>query len=183
MAACTSLVSSGLEQELAELAPRVRTTVRAVLGAQHPDVDDAIQQALIALHRALPAYRGECDVTGYARVIATRVAIGVRRRDRAVRIRHDDGAEPDLIAEVRPSPAETMGARERKAIIRELLAEMPEAQAETLALRIVLGLSLDEVAAHTGVPVNTVRSRLRLAKERLKQRIESDPMLMEALGD
>jgi RNA polymerase sigma factor (sigma-70 family) len=168
-------------QLLQELAPKVKATVRAVLGAAHPDVDDAVQQALIALARALPAYRGECEVVGYARVIATRVAIGMRRRGRAAASRHDDGAEPDLIAEGRPSPAETVGAGERKAIIRELLDEMPEAQAETLALRIVLGLSLEEVAVHTGVPVNTVRSRLRLAKERLKQRIEADPMLMEAL--
>ena len=167
---------------LAQLAPKVSATVRAVLGASHPDVDDAIQQALIALNRALPAYRGECEVVGYARVIATRIAIGMRRRERAGRARRDDEAQPELLPEGRPSPAETFGSAERKNILRELLAEMPEAQAETLALRIVLGLSLEEVAAHTGAPVNTVRSRLRLAKERLKQRIESDPRLLEALA-
>ncbi len=155
--------------------------MRAVLGATHPDVDDAIQQSLIALVRALPAYRGECEVAGYARVIATRLALAVRRRDRVVRSRRDDHAEPDTFAERHPSHAEIVGASERKEIIRRLLAEMPEVQAETLALRIVHGLSMEEVALHTGVPVNTVRSRLRLIKERLKQRIETDPTLMEAL--
>ena len=174
--------TAAISKLLTQLAPKVSATVRAVLGAPHADVDDALQQSLIALVRALPAYRGECEIVGYARVIATRVSLGIRRRERTQRSRVDDDAETETIAEVKPTPAEALGQRERKTIIRELLAEMPEAQAETLALRIVLGLSLEEVARHTNVPVNTVRSRLRLAKDRLKQRIESDPALLEALS-
>ena len=167
---------------LTELAPNLKATVRAILGAAHPDVDDAVQQAFIALVHALPAYRGECELVGYARVIATRIAISVGKRERARRSRRDDDAEPDLMPEPRPSPAETFGAHERKALLRDLLAEMPEAQAETLALRVVLGLTLGEISRVTRVPINTVRSRVRLAKERLKSRIESDPVMMEALG-
>lgn len=174
--------TAAISKLLTQLAPKVSATVRAVLGATHADVDDALQQSLIALVRALPAYRGECEIVGYARVIATRVSLGIRRRERTQRSRVDDDAETESIAEVKPTPAEALGQRERKTIIRELLAEMPEAQAETLALRIVLGLSLEEVARHTNVPVNTVRSRLRLAKDRLKTRIESDPALLEALS-
>jgi RNA polymerase sigma-70 factor (ECF subfamily) len=41
----------------------------------------------------------------------------------------------------------------------------------------VLGWSLEEVASATGVPVNTVRSRVRLAKEALRRRIEALPHL------
>lgn len=177
----TSFSPLATSELLSELAPRVRATVRAILGSAHPDVDDAVQQALIALIQALPAYRGECELAGYARVIATRVAISVGKRERVRRARRDDDAEPDTLAELRPSPAETLGARERKALMRDLLAEMPEVQAETLALRVVFGLTLDEIARTTGVPANTVRSRVRLAKDRLKSRIEADPALMEAL--
>jgi RNA polymerase sigma factor (sigma-70 family) len=67
-------------------------------------------------------------------------------------------------------------------VLRDLLADLPAEQGETLAMRIVLGYSLEEVAKTTGVPVNTVRSRVRLAKERLKARIEADPTLMDVLG-
>jgi RNA polymerase sigma-70 factor (ECF subfamily) len=48
-------------------------------------------------------------------------------------------------------------------------------------MRVVLGWSLEEIAAHTRVPVNTVRSRLRLAKEAMRRRIEADSDLVEAL--
>jgi len=37
------------------------------------------------------------------------------------------------------------------------------------------------VARATGAPINTVRSRVRLAREKLKQKIENNPDLMDML--
>ncbi|HEY8079790.1 MAG TPA: sigma-70 family RNA polymerase sigma factor [Labilithrix sp.] len=167
---------------LRAIAPKLVAIVRAVLGATHPDVDDAAQHALIGFVQALPAYRGDCDPLGYGRVIAVRSAIAVRKRSRSIRARHDDEADLDAMATGHASPKAEVASRQRKEILRELLAELPSEQAETLALRVVLGCSLEEVAEETKAPVNTVRSRIRLAKERLKARIESDPSLLDALG-
>ena len=44
-----------------------------------------------------------------------------------------------------------------------------------------LGGSLEEIAAHSGAPLNTVRSRLRLAKEAMRRKIEGTSGLLEAL--
>ena len=66
--------------------------------------------------------------------------------------------------------------------MRALLADLPEEQAEALALRVVLGWSLEEVARAYGIPTNTVRSRVRLAKEALRRRIEATPGLVEELA-
>jgi RNA polymerase sigma-70 factor (ECF subfamily) len=46
----------------------------------------------------------------------------------------------------------------------------------------MLGWSLEEIAQTSGAPVNTVRSRLRLAKEALRRKIVADPVLAEELG-
>src|ERR1700681_4646186 len=62
---------------LRALTPRLVRVVRAVLGGAHPDIDDAIQQALIGFVQALPAFRGDCDPVGYASVIAVRAAVSV----------------------------------------------------------------------------------------------------------
>lgn len=167
---------------LRTVAPKLKRFVRAVLGATHPDVEDAEQQALIGFVQALPAFRGDCDPVGYARVIAVRVAIEIRRRARERGMRCDDGASTEEIEEPRPSPGEALASERRKQILRDLLLEMRPEQAESLALRVVFGCSLEEVALQTGVPLNTVRSRIRLAKEHLKERIESDPTLMSALA-
>lgn len=164
------------------VAPRVVRVVRLVLGGGHPDVDDAVQQSLIAFVQALPAFRGECEPAGYASKIAVRTAVAQRRRVRTLRAREDDAAETEgMQAPACESPGEQASSHRRKELLRELLAELPEEQSEALALRVVLGWSLEEIAASSGAPLNTVRSRLRLAKEALKRRIEESPALASEL--
>ncbi len=46
-------------------------------------------------------------------------------------------------------------------------------------LRVVYGHSIEEISTLTRTPFNTVRSRLRLAKEALRQRIEAEPQWAE----
>ncbi len=166
---------------LRALAPRVVRVVRAVLGGSHPDVDDVAQQALIGFIQALPAFRGDCDPARYATTIAVRTAIGARRRVSVERSRRDSGAEADAVASTCAEPGEEIASQRRKEILRELLAELPPEQAEALAMRVVLGWSLEEIAGQSGAPLNTVRSRLRLAKESLRKTIESQPGLLELL--
>jgi RNA polymerase sigma factor (sigma-70 family) len=174
--------SAATGQLLRLLAPRLGRVVRAVLGAGHPDLDDAIQQSLIGLVQALPAFRGDCEPLGYATIIAVRAAVAARKRSRTDQSRREDGVETDLIEELRPSPGEVATANSRKELLRGLLDGLPDEQAEALAMRVVLGWSIKEIATHSGAPLNTVRSRLRLAKEALKSRIEQDADLVEALG-
>jgi RNA polymerase sigma-70 factor (ECF subfamily) len=166
---------------LRSLASRVVRVVRAVLGGGHPDVDDVAQQALIGFIQALPAFRGDCDPARYATTIAVRTAIGARRRVRIERSRRDADADADAVPCSSMSPGEEMASQRRKELLRELLAELPSEQAEALAMRVVLGWSLEEIAEQSGAPLNTVRSRLRLAKESLRRRIESQPGLAEML--
>lgn len=171
--------SAAMAELLRAIAPKLVVVVRAVLGGNHPDVDDAIQQTLIGFVQGLPAFRGECEPIGYARVIAVRTAVAIRKRARQRSARSE--AEVDLDELAGTGRADRVAAARRKEALRDLLAELPSEQADALAMRIVLGCSLEEIATHCSAPVNTIRSRLRLAKERLKARIESDPVLRETL--
>ena len=166
---------------LRDLAPKLVRVVRSVLGGAHPDVDDAVQHALVGFVQALPAFRGDCDPLGYATIIAVRAAVAARKRSRTEQSRRADGADAEAIPGQRPSPRDEAASQQRKELLRDLLAELPSEQAEALAMRVVLGWSLEEIAAHSRAPLNTVRSRLRLAKESLKRRIEADAGLSEAL--
>jgi RNA polymerase sigma-70 factor (ECF subfamily) len=174
-----SLASRFESDAVARVRPRVVAVVRAILGRGSPDVDDVVQNALVSFVRALPAFRGECDPAGYASRIAARTALHARRRARASRT--DAGGALDDAPANEPSPLESTAAARRTAVVRALLETLPVAQAECVALRFVLGCSIAEVAAATGAPVNTVRSRLRLAKEALKFCIAEDPRLAEEL--
>src|SRR4051794_19498233 len=69
-------------QLLKALAPRMIRTARALMGARHPDVDDVVQQALIGLVQALPAFRGDCSPAHYAARIVARIAVAARHRSK-----------------------------------------------------------------------------------------------------
>jgi RNA polymerase sigma-70 factor, ECF subfamily len=163
------------------VAPAMLRVVRGVLGPRSPDVDDAMQQSLISLINALPAFRGECAPAGYASRIAFRVALALRRRARRDDLQRQSMTATDDSPEDLP-PSHSLEASRRTALMRALLDEIPAEQAEALAMRTILGLSREEIARMSGVPVNTVRSRMRLAKEALRRKIESDPKLAEELG-
>jgi RNA polymerase sigma factor (sigma-70 family) len=161
-----------LSQLLRLLAPRLRGAVRAVFGGEHADVDDVLQEALLSFLRALPAFEGRSTVLHYAYRITVRTGLLARRRTRRRLDRVELHESPELMAEgVASDPL----AERRRDVLRSLLDELPEAQAETMALRVCLGMSLEEVSEATDAPVNTVRSRVRLARQALRQRLEDDP--------
>jgi RNA polymerase sigma-70 factor (ECF subfamily) len=161
------------------VAPDVARVARAVLGQGAEELDDVTQEALLGLLHALPSFRGDCGLRRFANRIAVRTALHARRRRGR---RGERLAEFALIGEPesgRERPDEQWRVERRRSLLMQLLDELPEPQAETLALRVVLGFSLDETAAATGVAVNTVRSRVRLAREALRARIEANRTLRE----
>lgn len=166
---------------LKAVAPAMMRAARALMGASHPDVDDVVQQSLIGLVQAMPAFRGDCSPTHYATRIVARIAVAARHRAKRRGDRNDESVELTAIPGMSAPLADHVAAERRRSAVRGLLERLPEEQAETLALRVALGFSLSEVAAATSVPLNTVRSRIRLAKEALRKRIEADPLLLQLL--
>ena len=166
-----------LSRLLRALGPQILRVARGVLGASHPDVEDAAQESLVEIASALPSFRGECTLTHFACRIAARRCVTVRKRARQRSDRREVIASQQAPATLPPPEPSS----HRRDAVRGLLDTLPEEQSETMVLRFVLGFSLAEVADATGVPINTVRSRVRLSKEALRRRIESDPLLVEAL--
>jgi RNA polymerase sigma-70 factor (ECF subfamily) len=176
-AAAGDLVAT--QEFLAYVWPTLSRVAAGVLGARHPDFDDAVQQSMIALVRALPAFRGECHPAGYASRITLRVALRVRRNVKRDASRREALGQLTPVDETAASVSDDALGSRRRELLRELLEDLPEEQAEALALRVVMGWTLEEVSRASGAPVNTVRSRVRLAKEALRQRIENRPSLSE----
>jgi RNA polymerase sigma-70 factor, ECF subfamily len=169
------------ERLVRAIGPKVLDVVRAVVGPGHPDLDDLVQEALVAVVRALPAFEGRSSVAHYAARIAVRIAIAGRRRASARRWETESAARRLAVDTTGKRPFSSLLRERRRILVRQLLDELPEPQSEALALRICMGLPMEEVAAITAVPLNTVYSRLRLAKAALRSRIASDPVLRDML--
>lgn len=171
---------------LIALAPHLIQGVRSVLGANRADLDDVAQEAALVLLRALPHFRGESTLARFARGTAVLVAMNERRRQHAEkrgRVLIEDPPEVDCFPSRSAGPEEQLRAIEAARAVRALLLALPHPQAEALALHCMAGCTLAEIAAATRVPLETVRSRLRLAKRALRQSFEKEPRWLEVLRD
>jgi RNA polymerase sigma-70 factor (ECF subfamily) len=139
----------------------------AHLTADRAEAEDALQEVFLALHRALPGFRGESKLSTWVYRIALRTALQVRaRRPRdttsldaqspAMEV-PDAGVAPDRLASARQESARLARAMERLS---------PEHRA-VLSLFALEGLSHAEVAEALGIPLGTVWSRLHLARKKL----------------
>lgn len=169
-----------VSQIVSELAPGVLRALAALLGRNHPDLEDLAQDVLLAVIGALPDFRGDSTLLHFAVRIAARKSVLVRRRARSVMGWLESFWQGEHPLRQGPSTAhELVRAERQRALLRLLLSELPDAQAEALMLRVVCGHSIEEISSITQTPFNTVRSRLRLAKEALRQRIEAEPRWAE----
>ncbi len=182
-AAQKRLISAALEGDhdaarhlLGEVARDVRGVVVRFLGSSHRDVDDGVQDALIALMQALPGYRFESSLPTYARRIALLRLLDNQKRQQAQKRTLDShfGEDPELTASSAQQQIHTENNRLRP-LIRRLLAGLPSEQAEAFASRHLLGYSVVDIAESINTSPNTVRSRLRLAKEALLEKVLHDP--------
>jgi len=156
-----------LREFLRAAAPLVRRICRGLMGRHHSELEDVIQECLIDVARALPAFRFESNVAHYVTKIVMRRTIEWRQRDRERAQQHRQ-----LHADVLPAAAFDEARDARANLVRHLLDELNEDQATALLLKVMLGHSVEEVAAITGAPLNTVKTRLRLAKMSLRRWLE-----------
>jgi RNA polymerase sigma-70 factor (ECF subfamily) len=153
------------------------------MGRRHPDVDDVAQDAVIAFLRALNSFRGDCTVVHFASRVSLLTALAARRRVRLrTRWSENEGGQIDTVADEEfRSPLATTLATRRRELVHQLLDDLPDVIAESLALHFVLGYTVDEIAAAISVSPNTVWSRLRLGKRALRRKLQGDAQLAEML--
>lgn len=121
------------------------------------DAEDAVQEALTAAWMHLSGFRSDARFGTWAYRIAANAAIAVLRKRRE--------SPTDLLDQFdRPSSEDfTEGLADRDRIATAL-SGLAEQFREALVLREYAGLTYEEIAAHQGVGVQTVKSRLNRAR-------------------
>jgi RNA polymerase sigma-70 factor (ECF subfamily) len=87
-----------------------------------------------------------------------------RRRETGV----DEAAE---LASALPDPSEQAVASERRSAVAAALLTLPDPQREVIEMAYFGGLSQTEIAACIGQPLGTVKTRARLAMQKLRDRL------------
>jgi RNA polymerase sigma-70 factor (ECF subfamily) len=116
------------------------------------------------------ARRGELG--SYLRLMARSRALDSWRESQAAGRARD---RLEVVAESEP-PVERPSSRierdEDRAAVRAALARIPQSQREALVLAYWCGMTADEIARRSGVPLGTAKSRIRLGMTRLRAEIE-----------
>ena len=149
-------------------APRLKTfLVRQGFGAS--DCDDLIQDTMLAVWRKAGQFDAEAGaVSTWIFTICRN--LGIDRRRRLARRLQDD--EP--VSEIDPSPSAEgeIITREEETRVRRALQHLPAEQAEGIALPFFSQSPQTEIARALGIPLGTVKSRVRLAMNRLRHLLD-----------
>ena len=137
--------------------------------------EELFQDVWMNLIRARERYEPRAKFTTWLYTLAhNRVIDHYRRQAAGAPLAYDD--DPDdvsLIEQVPDSelkqPDNEFERRRQAQQLLDLLGTLPAAQRETFLLRKEGGLTLEEIAAATGVSMETAKSRLRYALAKLRQ--------------
>ena len=136
------------------------------LGVPTANVEDAVQEVFLVLHRRRDEFNGDSTVRTWLGGIAVRVASDQRRGQLRSQAHLAQVARLPRISPREPSQA--LEEREAFTLVQGLLEQLSEEQRTVFVLAEFEELTLREISDITGVNANTVSSRLRLARQRFE---------------
>jgi RNA polymerase sigma-70 factor (ECF subfamily) len=172
----TELVTRAINKDqraFGELVERFQPTVYAVALARlrNPtDAQELTQDVFIHVLRKLPQLRDPQCFAGWLRQITVRMAINrITRRGPLHKVDGDllDGAEAS-----EPNPLERIVQSERAVELHAALEQLKPVDRSTLVAFYLHGRTLKQMAREFEVPVGTIKRRLFVARNRLKEVLE-----------
>jgi len=177
-------MQSGDEQALGALYDRWFPVVSAVVARilrSDGDVEDVIEEAFWQAWRQADRFvEGRGSVQTWLLTIARSRALDRLRTARRRREESLDGsgaldaatpAADDASASNVVDPSLAVEHAERRRLVLAALADLPGEQRQALELGYFGGLSQTEIAEQTGQPLGTVKTRMRLAMQKLRERL------------
>jgi RNA polymerase sigma-70 factor (ECF subfamily) len=150
------------------------------LGVRNEELDDALQDVFVVVHKKLATFRGDARLTTWLYAIALRVAHTARRRAgrRPTAVESEDAALD--VVDPRGDPEADAVEREGRRHLLRVLSAMNPAKRAVLVMFEIERLQADAIAEQLGIPVGTVYSRLHAARadferaaRRLREREEA----------
>lgn len=148
---------------------RIHAVCRRVTGSA-ADADDAAQETMIRIVRAIGQFDGRSQFSTWCYRIATNVSLDeLRRRGRRPQLHV---VRPDQAGEAPPEPVDDRAEREVTApvdriAVEDALANLSPEFRTPLVMRDVGDLDYGEIAEALGIPVGTVKSRIARGRRQL----------------
>jgi RNA polymerase sigma-70 factor (ECF subfamily) len=167
-------VADGSAEALGRLYDRYVATVFGLarrIVSRLEDAEEVVQDVFTQVWREAGRYRDErASVAGWI-VMLTRTRAIDRLRARRARPDGDQGAEASPgqpLPSADRDPEAVAISRQQADAIRRTLETLPDNQRALIEMAYYRGLTHTEIAAETGVPLGTVKTRIRTAMETLR---------------
>ena len=142
-------VDSGFDDFYAGTYRRVVGHVYAMIG-RAGDAEDAVQEAYTRAWQRWSTLSGYANPEAWVRTVAYRIAVSNWRKATNRLVAHLRHGHPAVVSEIDPDHIGLAAA----------LQKLSTDQRRVLVLRYIVGLTVEDIATETGVPVGTVKSRL-----------------------
>lgn len=159
---------AALQALFSALFPVVHKHLSFVLGFS-PLVDDAVQESMLHIHRALPGFRGDASLATWALTIASRRATKYVRRERKHQVAELDRAIGDSLY---GHDSAALGGELR--LLVKALGQLTLKKRLAFVLFAILDCSATEAGAILDTSPNTAASRYRHARQELLDLVERD---------
>lgn len=130
------------------------------------DAEDALQDTLIAAWQNIGKFRGNAKFSTWCYRIAANASIAVCRKRRSIPVDTDDIADMVVMAD-------GTGAIDDRDLVTSALRQVTADFREALVLREYGDMPYDEIAAHQGIGVQTVKSRISRARAQLAEAVRA----------
>ncbi len=155
----------------AHFAPRVKAYLVRT-GTDSSGADELTQEVMLLVWRKAARYDpAQANAATWIFTIARNKRIDRFRRDRPLDFDPDD---PTLAPEPQHLPDQQLESAEQARKLGVAISTLPDEQSALLKLAFFDGKSHSAIAAEVGLPLGTVKSRLRLALARLRTFLGND---------
>jgi len=152
-------------------APRLKTYLRR-LGCESGAAEELVQEVMLLVWRRAETYDPvQASASTWVFTIARNKRIDTLRREQRPEI---DPNDPALVPEPDEAADQRLEARQSNDRLRAALKDLPPEQAELLRMAYFEDKPHSVISAEHGIPLGTVKSRLRLAMERLRRVLRDD---------
>lgn len=149
----------------AHFAPRLKSYL-VRLGSSAPVAEDIVQETMLTLWRKAPLFDpAKAGVSTWVFTIARNLRIDAARRERRPEF---DPNDPAFVPDAPEAPGAALDQSQIDARLREAMTLLPREQREIVEMSFFSDKPHVAIAQELGVPLGTVKSRLRLAMGRLR---------------
>jgi len=169
--------AAGDERAIGQLYDRYGAVLYAVayrISRQRADAEEVVLEAFAQAWREAPRFEaGRGSVAGWLTTIARSRALDlVRARSRRDRITATAAADrpgvSPAMGDFRPDPGGALDNDERQRQVRQALDTLSAPQRQAIELAYFEGLSQSEIAERLQEPLGTVKTRVRLGMQKLR---------------